>query len=232
MLSFRKIILLFLLFVPSFLDMVSCSNTTYYVQIYDFDGTNYSLEVNDVRGRYEKYTFNQDIKKLEGYKFLGYICIDRAFKDDEAPKTIKDLETLLENGYYSTIYNLPEEHSVPGDVTFFPLYVKTEELDTFLATSPLAKMEVVIRYYLGNISSNAKEVKVTALITDTYEDIINGLVEVDGYKFVGIGTVVDSNIFNNPSNSPYIVDQSELFISQNIFSSRLILLYYLPVESN
>lgn len=200
----RRTLMLLLFFVPSFLDVVSCNPQKSTIDIYNYDGEEFVLEHHIVKGRYEEYFFPEVDTSLEGYTFLAWLEVYDAVEF----KILDELKEA-ENIHYLVRDTLPESYRQPLDKSYYPLIIKNEELVEFIETSPLSKVNVEVCFVFGDEPSKNNY---TALLTDTYQDVLLGELEKEGYTYLGISKTYKSDYLETGLDDIELLNLEDRFV--------------------
>lgn len=208
MVKIVKSLMIILFTIPAFLDVVSmkdrfsCKKQTYDVHVYSYNGEIFEEEV-ALTGLYKNSVFDlseyEDVN-LDGYTFLGWCNV-------RGNNYYKTREELLESG--APLYLTSKLASYTfGNISWYPVLVKNEELTNFLETEEIAKVRV--RLYKV-IVENLETVEFTGTLLDTYEETLKFDIDVPTCTLIGCTTqYYDYNTFKKNIDKIELIDMDDV----------------------
>ncbi len=166
-----KGIITILLMSVCYLDVMSCRPVYATIRVYSYDGESFLLEKEEKVQRYHLFSYSEyDDISLDGYTFLGWYA---------SPYSIEAIDEMTEKySIYETIAD-----RATSSMGYYPLFVKNEELDTFLQTSPLAKVNICVVDILDG--NRFKDKTYLSNLLETYESSLENPSMYENYEFVG-----------------------------------------------
>lgn len=229
MLTIRKMLMIFLIFVPSFLDMISCNPIKRTIQVYSYNGENFILEQSDTSGRYSEFIFPNVDTNLEGYTFLGWIQIEYSYDEIYEFKTLEELENYSSRLRYNIDEKLPVESETfhPTSAYYYPLMVKNELLQKFFEESPLAEFRIQIVTIKGNQSNDRNIDYITTRLNTTYQEVLKDYLEIKGYyNLIGVSDIDKENYLEEGFKEEELISLSDKIDLEHIYSNEAIYIYF------
>lgn len=181
----------------------SCYPSEIIIDIYNYDGDEFILEQHIVKQKDQEFLFPDVNTELDGYTFLGWLEI----KGTVEVKTLEELE-LMEDINYTVFDNPTKKQYEKVDLSYYPIIVKNEELSSFVETSKLAQVYIEVCFVLGD-KTESKTYK--ALLTDTYDDVLLGELEKEGYTYMGVSKTYKSTYLETGLNNLELIDLNNQF---------------------
>lgn len=171
--------LIFILFIPFFFsDVVSCSNTSINIQIYQYQNNQFQLAIDKKIARYGG--INEEIyTQKEGCTFIGWIALPYGKYNITS---IKDLENQTNYKLFKTI-----PHPNLNSYSFYPLLIENKSLQTFYNNSSLMKIKIRLFQYFQN-EYQYDEIIITSRYHQMLQDAINPYLDKEGFSLKYLST--------------------------------------------
>lgn len=217
-------LILILALIPSFLDVISPSESCkrscrdykkdpITVEIYYYDGEKYQHETSqtDIYKNTLLDFSEYDYPTLDNHVFLGWYKVSPHYQQTIRINTLSELEEYPGQ----IVEKLPTR--VSNDCMYFPLLINEDNLTSFLETSRLCEVEVeiILRYPNETKNEIAK-----ARLYDTYEDVIKYYLDED-YEYVGSSLTnyqYESFIENFESENVIVLDTNTKLENSSYFT--------------
>ncbi len=159
-----------------FLDVIGCGNTSKKIRFYSYDGENYHLELDKKLGRY--FNLREEGEKyntLDGHTLVGWGYLPYNHKDEI--NNINDLESSEDLLIFK---ELPYPNL--DDLAFYPILIKTEELEEFYNTSKLAKVTIeLIQEFNNSFGTYTETIMIESSLNKSVLTELTSYLEVSGY---------------------------------------------------
>lgn len=164
-----------------FLDVIGCGSTSKHFQIASYDGEKYEIVYSKKTGRYtDIHEIAKVYEVLDGYEFVGWVEVSLNIKDEI--NNLSDLENLEQANF---IGDTPRMNL--SEVTYYPVFVKSEDLDEFYATSPLAIIHITFQRVInGMINSSEHRFEIEARMNQTVEEVLGQYLDIEIFELIGI----------------------------------------------